>query len=80
MCEHDTHSVVNYLGKAVEYSSEIGADYPKVLSMLSQGAVSHSIPPPPLIPLYSESSLISPSDVVQSPYSILKYGKSHSVI
>ena len=40
MCERDSQGVIAHLSKASDYAALIKADYPRLLSLLSQGAVS----------------------------------------
>ena len=40
VCERDSQAVIAYLSRASEYAALIKADYPRLLSLLSQGAVS----------------------------------------
>ena len=40
VCERDSQAVIAYLSKASDYSAHIKADYARLLSLLSQGAVS----------------------------------------
>ena len=40
MAERDSQGVIAHLSKASDYAALIKADYPRLLSLLSQGAVS----------------------------------------
>ena len=40
VCERDSQAVIAYLSRASEYAALIKANYPRLLSLLSQGAVS----------------------------------------